>query len=354
MDQLIELVPFLQEQKSEIKILALQHLSGVSGDQAARDVLKQTNIIALLLRLVGDENNVINRHALTILINLCQDAEMLSDIVKRNIVPRLVDGTTDMKNKLAEIYSMLLSNITHTKEGCTQLLQYGRELEGFYILKLAQQLTNDSSVPSSSALANGGNWVINILLNITQIEEGRNILLNAEHGILVSLLPLLTSKSVLKRRGAMGIIRNCCYSTVHHQYLLSPEIDILTKMLLMIRGPNTLEDDEMEGMNELLKNKPEQASIDREEDKKVRQMIIEALIFLTSLKSTRKTLRDRKVYPIVRNYHLVEKDEKIGEDIEKVVEMLIRDEDESAADTHKNFKIDDPNEDDDASNIEEI
>ncbi|EFA78919.1 armadillo-like helical domain-containing protein [Heterostelium album PN500] len=355
MDQLTELVPFLQEQKPEIKILALQHIAGVSGEQPARDVLKKTNIINLLIRLIGDENQTINRLTLTTLINFCQDNDMLNDIVKRNIVPRLVDGTTDTKNKLREIYSILLSNITHTKEGCISLMQYGRELQGFYILKLSNLLTV-SEGDEDILVSKKGAWVVNILLNITQIEEGRNIILNQENAIFKSLLPLIQHQSVVIRRGIVGIIRNCCFSETDHPYLLSESIDVLTKILLLIRGSDILTDEEMEGMNQLLHNKPEQASIEREQDKETRKMVIESLIFLTGTKESRAILRDKKTYPIIRNYHLTEKDETIGENIEKIVEMLIRDEEEedTTAKENKVVEMDTKKDDDDndASTIE--
>eukprot|EP01133_Synstelium_polycarpum_P013227 gene13227-15538_t len=239
----------------------------------------------------------------------------------------LVDGSTDSKNKLSEIYSMLLANVTHTKEGCTQLMQYGRELEGFYILKLANVVTADAGSPDYMTSAKG-NWVINILLNITQIQEGRKIIMNKDNNILKPLLPLMSHSNTVKRRGVISIVRNCCYSGYDHPHLLTPDMDVLTKLLQVIRGDNILDADDMEGMNEQLHNKPHQASVDRDEDKECRKMVIEALVLLTGSKRTRAIMRSQKVYPIIRNYHLVEKDETIGDGIEQIVDLLIRDEEE--------------------------
>ncbi|EGC35916.1 hypothetical protein DICPUDRAFT_87641 [Dictyostelium purpureum] len=327
MDQLIELVPFLTNPKAEIKILALQHLSGVSDNQDARDVLKNTQIINNLLYLIGDSNHVIVRHSLTILINLCQDETFLAEITKKNIVPRLVDGTTDTKNKLNEIFAMLLSNVTHTKEGCLQLMQCGKELEAFYIMKLVQVLTSGSSQPDFLTSAKY-NWIINVILNVTQIQEGRKIVLEDENQIFQLILPLINHKNVIKRRGILGIIRNCCYSEQHHPLLISDRFDILTKLCLIIRGNDKLDEDELVGINTQLHNASIPVGNERDEDKECRKMVIDSLIFLTGTKISRIAMRDSKIYPILRNYYNAESDEDLRDNVEKVVEIILREEGE--------------------------
>ncbi|KYQ92105.1 armadillo-like helical domain-containing protein [Tieghemostelium lacteum] len=331
-----ELVGFLQDPKPEVKILALQHLAGISQDEESIKTLKQTNIVTYLLRLITDSNHVISRHSLTILINLCSDADMLSEITKKNIVPRLVDGSTDSKNKLSEIYSMLLSNVTHTKEGCLQLMQAGKELEAFYIMKLVQVLLQDSN--SSDYLTTPKHsWIINIILNVTQIQEGRKIVLDKDNLIFQSLLPLIHHKDLVKRRGIVGIIRNCCFSEIHQEYILTSEaIDILTIILLPIRGNDRLDDDEMKGMSPKLQNSEIPLDNQREQDKECRKMLIDSLIFLTKTKKAREYMREKKAYPIIRNYYNKEDDEEIKENIEKVVEILLRDEEETDQPTDTN------------------
>jgi len=356
MDQLAELVPFLGDPKSEIKILALQHLSGVSDSQEARDVLKKTNIVNQLIKLMNDSNHVVSRHSLTILINLCQDADLLSEITKKNIVPRLVDGSTDTKNKLSEIFAMLLSNVTHTKEGCLQLMQCGKELEAFFIMKLVQVLTMDSS-SSDYLTSTKHNWIVNIILNVTQIQEGRKIVLDPENNIFLSLLPLVNHKNVIKRRGIIGIIRNCCFSEIHHDYLISEKIDIFTKILLPVRGSGKFDDEDMDGMNPALHNNNIPANLTRDEDKECRRMLVESLVFLTSTKKLRIHMRKVKVYPVLRDFFKDEENDDIKESIEKVVELIIRDEEGEGQtfDGPENPKIKEVLEDEDAPfEVEEI
>ncbi|EAL68932.1 armadillo-like helical domain-containing protein [Dictyostelium discoideum AX4] len=325
MDQLPELVPFLLEPKSEIKLLALQHLLGVSDNQEARDILKSTQIINNCIKLITDSNHVVVRHALTILINLCQDTDMLNDIVKKNIVPRLVDGTTDTKNKMSEIFAMLLSNVTHTKEGCLSLMQCGKELEAFFIMKLVQVLTMDSN-QEDYFKSTKNNWIVNIILNVTQIQEGRKIVLDKENQIFKEILPLVRHENVIKRRGILGIIRNCCYSEQHHDYLISPEVDILTKLCLPIRGNDKLDDDDLVGLHIDLHNSSLPIGNERDQDRECRKMVVESLIFLTGTKKGRVSMRTAKIYPILRNLFNFETEEELRDNVEKVVELIIRDE----------------------------
>eukprot|EP01132_Coremiostelium_polycephalum_P009329 gene9329-11442_t len=352
MEQLAELVPFLQDPKAEIKILALQHLLSVSDSQEARDILKKTPIVNNLIKLIGDNNLIIDRHALTILINLCQDSDLLAEITKKNIVPRLVDGSTNSKNKLSEIYSMLLSNVTHTKEGCLQLMQSGKELEGFFIMKLIDFLTLESDKPDYMKSPKN-NWIINTVLNVTQIQEGRKIVLDKNNNVLAPVLNLARHEDIIKRRGILGIIRNCCYSEIHHDYILN-DIGILSTLILPIRGSDQLTDDEMNGLDIIYHNKSIPSDNKRESDLECRKMLIDSLVFLTGTKKARVFMRDSKVYPIIRNYYNSESDEYIRDNIEKVVEILLRDEEPDGVQSSQEKKISELEDEDAPFDVEEI
>ena len=76
--------------------------------------------------------------------------------------------------------------------------------------------------------------------------------------------------------------------------------------------------------------------------------MLESLVLLTTTKQGRDILRQKKVYPVIRQMHLVEKDEKVGEVVEQVVNMLMREDEQS----HDN--INNPQMDDDDDKIEEI
>lgn len=80
----------------------------------------------------------------------------------------------------------------------------------------------------------------------------------------------------------------------------------------------------MEGMPDELQLLPDTKK--RESDAKIVQMLVETLVLLTSTRFGRDTLRHRKVYPIVQKLHLASVNDQVNDVIERLVNMLMRDE----------------------------
>jgi len=89
----------------------------------------------------------------------------------------------------------------------------------------------------------------------------------------------------------------------------------------------------------------------REPDPHLRKTLLETLVLLTTTKQGRDILRQNKVYPVIRQMHLMENDENVGEIIEKLVNMLMRDDDH---DDQSRDNIDESQVDDYDGKIEEI
>jgi hypothetical protein len=64
----------------------------------------------------------------------------------------------------------------------------------------------------------------------------------------------------------------------------------------------------------------------REPDANIRLILIEVLLLLGSTRKGREILRAKKVYPIVQKLHLWESSEEVQEAIERLVQLLMRDE----------------------------
>ena len=80
--------------------------------------------------------------------------------------------------------------------------------------------------------------------------------------------------------------------------------------------------------------------------------MLESLVLLTTTRQGRDILRQKKVYPVIRQMHLVEKDEKVGEAIERIVNMLMRDEAPDEQGGHDDVNKSQVDDDDDK--IEEV
>ena len=75
------------------------------------------------------------------------------------------------------------------------------------------------------------------------MDQGRALLLDPKRRIMPALLSQITHDDVIRRRGVLGAIRNCCFSESDHEYLVfSPDIDIITQVLKQLVGPEPLDE----------------------------------------------------------------------------------------------------------------
>eukprot|EP01113_Clastostelium_recurvatum_P044416 TRINITY_DN7499_c0_g1_i1.p1 TRINITY_DN7499_c0_g1~~TRINITY_DN7499_c0_g1_i1.p1 ORF type:complete len:405 (-),score=66.75 TRINITY_DN7499_c0_g1_i1:29-1243(-) len=347
-EQLAELVPFLADPKAEVRILALQHLSGCCSDPASLQVLRRTDIVPLLVRLIGDVHSIA-RHSLSCLINLSEDKIMLQAMLAReDLVDILVKCITELSvsNKgFALMYSMLLANLTRDERGARKLLQVGTPIQGLNLLKLTRVFSKDARDQMEAGPGGGSDqslaWLATVLMNVAQLAEGRTIVMDRNRRMLPDLIQFTSHHNVIIRRGILGMVRNCCFASLEHSYLFSPEVDIVFHTLQALRGPDALSVEDKDGLPAALH---ETEGHSRETDRQCRKLHLEILVLLTASRQSRETLRLLKVYPIVREFDKALKAEQasahpagdpeeddINDLILKVVEVLINDEAEEDA-----------------------
>ena len=190
-----------------------------------------------------------------------------------------------------------------------------------------------------------------VIMNIAQLERGRNFLIKLIHlssskavesmtrlpgegtvgkattstSHLQSLLSqLTTSPNPIRRQGIAGMIKNCCFSSDSIWWLLHV-VHIDKTLLLPLSGPEELSIDEKVGLDPdywLLGPKKV-----READALVRLYIVEALLLLlASGRQARDTLRARRTYVIIKLADMVEEDETVSDRLLECVQYLRRDE----------------------------
>lgn len=83
-----------------------------------------------------------------------------------------------------------------------------------------------------------------ILSNISQVAESRELFCKTDSGLLNRLIPFVKyDDSIVRRGGIIGLIRNICFDTSLHSYLLE-EIEILPVILYSLAGPEEYSEDE--------------------------------------------------------------------------------------------------------------
>lgn len=134
------------------------------------------------------------------------------------------------------------------------------------------------------------------------------------------------NNSIVRRGGVIGVLKNICFDTARHHWLLSSQNDYLSYILYPLMGPESFDDDEMEKFPDDLQYLPEYKK--REDDPDLRIMILQSLTQLCATREGRESLRSNGVYEILRELHKYEvslnENESALNACENVVDILIR------------------------------
>jgi len=183
---------------------------------------------------------------------------------------------------------------------------------------------------------------------------------------LAKLVSFTEHKDTIRRGGVSSLIKNCSFYTQGHQAILTPEsqsvlvppsnlpapsIDALPHILLPLAGPEEFDLDAQEQLPEALQFLPQTKQ--REPDAVLRLTHVETLILLCSTRWGRDCLRTHGVYEVVRVLHEQETNDAVSEHVERLVNLLKRDEGPESAQDPQAEEIEE--DDDDADlRIEEV
>lgn len=139
-------------------------------------------------------------------------------------------------------------------------------------------------------------------------------------------------QSDVRRKGVACTIKNVAFDVkAHKAYLTEDEINIMPYILLPMMGSEQYELEESMAMLPDLQLLPPDKKRDR--DSKIIQTHVETLTLLATTKEGRDLMREIRVYPIIRENHLRVDDDGVREACERLVQLLMRDEEEAGAPT---------------------
>lgn len=311
-----ELVEFLRDKKKEVRLVAVEGIASLSASPEKYKLLRATNVIKYLVRMVGDDDGQISRAVMPSLINFAADPHFLDQMLTNHVISRIMDGLLDLENKVRELYAILLVNVTQQVKGVHKILQKGDTLEGYYLSKLVELFCeHDDKKEKEDAFS----WIASVLNNITQVREGRDLLLE-KRVVFLKLLMYIQHPNKIRQRGILGVIRNCIFDSRTHEWLLAEDVDILSKLLLPLRGPEVYDDEDTQLLPKLLQHAPTEK--EREKDLESKAMIIDSLLLLASTSDGRTTMRAKNVYVIIRDYDQIEDNETISENLVSLITLL--------------------------------
>jgi hypothetical protein len=289
METLNELVQFLQPStRLDVKSLALHTVLSMTGNFESRLLLlSHQKLITYLIELAFSEaeQKSVNKDAFFTFINLSADELDSKVLIDKHpdLVKRLVDYVLNEKSKFADTACAILSNLSRGKRNSEIIFNK-------YFLEEKHEQNNNDSVKNyvnfekllkvfcteNFNKSNKLDYLAPFICNLSQIEAVRNTILS-DKLIIQRLLPYTTyERSTLRRGGIIGTIKNCCFNYDYHEMLLfSSDIDLLSRLLLPLAGPEEFDDEDMDKLPIDLQYLPPEKQ--REDDPDIRIMLIEAL-----------------------------------------------------------------------------
>lgn len=258
-----ELTNFLQQEtRPQIKQLALKNIAGLtSSDDGLKAIIKNVQLLKILLDSLHDKS------VTDCLINITASEEGSRELLKitpNNIVDLLLKSIANPESENADQCCMILSNLTRTSENADKVIDF-IEKSGCNFDDLIAIFTRNGHNKK------GGNlhYLGPVFSNLSQNSRVRKYILDKEKCVIQRLLPFTGfAESVVRRKGVVATLKNCCFDVEHHEWLLGETVDILPNLLLPLADGTEFDEDDNEKLPIELQFLPEDKL--RESDAEIR------------------------------------------------------------------------------------
>ncbi|KAE9390438.1 DUF383-domain-containing protein [Gymnopus androsaceus JB14] len=396
--QLKELLPFLRDKNPQVRQIALTNLLPQTPQDAPhRNIFfasqsnglkkAEENAVVRDLKLLCRDQLAVAHDAFKALVNLSDSPLLVSSLSETPFLVFLVSYIINPQSILADLASMLLSNLTASAGACSiviamkvKVITSPKVSNGFYatecrsgtcpdpvpypqgeernvlalplLLDAFVQGANVEEINDLSKRPRKGSlhFLASVFANLASSSAGRDFFstprppnfLQSEGNVefpIAKVISFTEHKNIIRRGGVASTIKNFSFNARAHRALLTPEatsvsippskatapgVGALPYLLLPLAGPEELDLDVQEKLPETLQFLPPDKI--REPDEAIRLILIEILLLLCHTRWGRDYLRGTGVYEILRTAHEVESVEKISEHIERLVQLIQGDE----------------------------
>lgn len=336
--ELEELVEFLHSPQPAVVQIALDNLVGYSqGAHAQIFAYANYEAITDLKRLSKDKGKTTVSQSVTILANLCDDITMRDLIVEdKEYLKYLVGAIVNLSNTNADLMCILLTNLAKN-DAINSLfdfeLTHSEEQSKFFKSTKALDCLMDCFVKGADRKLNkyaDFDYLAYFFADISRFQQGRTYFVTEQaydQVIPISKLLVFTEyyDSKIRREGVASTIKNSLFDTNSHLELINNDgINILPYILLPIAGPEEIDEEDMFNLPDELQLLPS----DKKRDPVVSIICthLESLLLLCTTREVREILREKSVYPLVRELHKAVEDETVTELVDRLVQLLMRDE----------------------------
>ncbi|CAE6412026.1 unnamed protein product, partial [Rhizoctonia solani] len=186
-------------------------------------------------------------------------------------------------------------------------------------------------------------FLASVFANITVAPAGRLALLSlrseTSEFALAKLLSFTEHPDTIRRGGVASTLKNCAFHSPAHLAMLRPEdemiaippsteegkgMNLLSFLLLPLAGPEEFDLEDVDKLPVSVQFLPDTKK--REPDQFIRLTHIETLLLLCTTRLAREFMRANGVYEVVQKMHETEQSPPVVEHIERLVNLLKRDE----------------------------
>ncbi|OAA55339.1 hypothetical protein SPI_08434 [Niveomyces insectorum RCEF 264] len=335
--ELEELVGFIGHENPQIRLLATENLVPYSTEQPSIFKANQLEPVKHLKKLVADHPKIAE-HALNILINLSADPDVLENLVTDDpFLDVLLSRLTNPAEPNANLLAMLLANLAKwpsfadallartqtTTPPPAELQSDGRALN--QLIDLFVRGATGAYNPHANY-----DYLAYLFSDLAQHPAVRRHLVERQgyDGVYpLSKLHVFTDHpSAVRRQGVASTLKNAAFDVPVHPLLLDDahDLHVLPYLLLPLAGNEAYDEDDMLAMLPDLQLLPPDKQ--RDPDPRILQTHVETLTLLTTTRPGRDRLRAVQVYPLLRETHLRVEDEDLREAVDRLVQVLMRDE----------------------------
>ncbi|KAI9802939.1 MAG: hypothetical protein M1825_002170 [Sarcosagium campestre] len=335
--ELEELVDFLHHGNTQIRQIAAENLVGYSKSQPSVFKVGQLTPIKDLKLLVRDYAPIA-QNAVTILINLSDDKEVLKNLVSDDaFLESLLARIVDEKEANANFIAMLLANLAKSDQIKMIMSKTRNVPKGLSTSTKVMDQLMDCFVKGAEGRYNKKadyDYLAYFFADIAKFPEGREYFVTEQeydHVVPISKLVVFTEyDSDIRRRGIASAIKNVAFDVPSHSLLISESaVNLLPYILLPITGSEEYPDDESNSFPPDLQLLPPDKS--RESDPTIINTHLETLLLLTTSREGRDYMRQINVYPMIRETHAHVDHEDVQDACDRLVQVLMRDEPEDPA-----------------------
>lgn len=269
------------------------------------------------------------------MINLSGDQEVLENIATDDrFLGFVFENVTHPAEENANLLAMLLANMAKWEAFKSILTRKQPPPEGLGSNELVLNQLIDLFVKGADGSYNKHadyDYLAYLFADLAKHAEIRQHFLQKQEydGVVpINKVKVFTDHaSVIRRKGVASVIKNVAFDIpAHESFIDEDQVNILPYLLLpIIGGEEYAEDETMSMLPDLQLLPPDKQ---RDSDPRIVQTHIETLTLLTTTRKARVLMRDINVYPIIRETHLRVDDEEVREACERLVNVLMADEEE--------------------------